>query len=60
MIESNHWLHWKGVWVGIGEKDYKGAQGNWGDDEFVHYHYLNIGDGFMSSFTCQNLPICTL
>ena len=33
---------------GTGGRDYKGAQGNFGDDWYVHY--LDCGDGFMGVY----------
>ena len=45
----------------IGEErgmNYKGAQGNFWGDGYVHY--LDCVDGSMDIYICQNLSNCTL
>lgn len=42
---------------GIERKDYKGVQGTFGGDRYVHY--LCHGDNFLSLYVNQNLSNCT-
>lgn len=59
MTKAEQWL--LGVGAGgarVGESDYKGEQGNFGGDRYVHY--IDCGDGFIGIYICKNLSNCAL